>query len=89
MCFSFRFDDGYDLHDDYPIPKYTGDYYGEDHYNKRPLMDYTPAVKPNIVIDYGHSKKLEEAFPPSTMNKSSGNPFQILIACLLTSLIGL
>lgn len=77
------------MHDDYPMPKYKDDYYDEDPYLKRPLVDYTPAVKPNIVIDYGHSKKLEEVLPPAVIDKSSGNPSHIPIACLSASLIRL
>lgn len=77
------------MHDDYPMPMYKDDYYGEDPYLKRPLVDYTPAVKPSVVIDYGHSKKLEEACPPALINKSSGNPFNISIVCLSASLLRL
>lgn len=75
------------MHDDYPMPMYKDDYYGEDPYLKRPLVDYTPAVKPNIVIDYGHSKKLEEV--AAVIDKNSGNPYHIPIACLSDSLTGL
>ena len=54
------------MNDDYPKPMYEDEYY----YSKRPPMDYTPVIKPNIVIDYGHTKKLE--VPPLELKNPSG-----------------
>lgn len=51
--------------DDYPPPEYMDDYYYENpYYNNEPPMDYEPLVKPNVVFDYGHTKKLEDTVPP-------------------------